>query len=163
MKETRGVLRYPHKLDFKSHSPGGHVLSDSDTNNSDVACEHLFPGSTRDVGGVLRTNMNGVLARRNLLVGYDGVVLRSNRKAYTGETIMVAFSSEGITRARQIPCRIVALFWDNFLDDLVVTVLRFRSAKESEIMVMEGTISVTRAYGNRLGPAQRWKSNQRHS
>ena len=66
--------------------------------------------------------MNGALARRNPLVGYDGVLLRSNRKAYVGETIMVAFSSEGIARARQIPCRIVELFWDNNLDDLVVTV-----------------------------------------
>ena len=43
---------------------------------------------------------------------------------------MVALSSEGIASARQIPCRIVALLCDNSLDDLVVTVRRFRSAKE---------------------------------
>ena len=89
-------------------NPGGHVLSASDMTESGVACEHLFPGLTRDVGGVLRTNLNGALARRNPLLGYDGVLLRSNRKAYIGETIMVALSSERIVWTNQTPCHTVS-------------------------------------------------------
>ena len=144
-------------------NPGGHVLSASDMTESGVACEHLFPGLTRDVGGVLRTNLNGALARRNPLLGYDGVLLRSNRKAYIGETIMVAFSSEGIAWAKEIPFRIVALFWDNSLDDLVVTVPMFRSATEVGANGGECNDFGHPGFGNRLEPVQNSKLNRRHS
>ena len=65
-------------------SPGGRYARESGNSGTGIGNDHVFPGSTREIGDVLRTNMNRVLPRRSALLGYDGVVLRSAKKAYIG-------------------------------------------------------------------------------
>lgn len=77
-----------------SQNPGGHVVPDAELISTGLACEHMFPGPTIQIGCVLRTKMNGTLACWIPLVGYYGVILQTNRKAYIGETIVVVIKSK---------------------------------------------------------------------
>ena len=125
------ILRSPSRMEEMCANPGGHLLArESGSSGTGIGSDHAFPGPTREIGNLLRTNMNGALPRRSALLGYDGVVLRSGKKAYIGETVMVEFKGENTGSVRQIPCRLVALFWDMDCEWLVATVRMFFSVGE---------------------------------
>ncbi|CAM9995268.1 unnamed protein product [Ascophyllum nodosum] len=111
-------------------NPGGHLARESGSSGTGIGSDHVFQGPTREVGDLLRTNMNGALPRRSALLGYDGVVLRSGKKAYIGETVMVDFRSENTASVRQVPRRLLALFWDMASSALVATVRMFHPVGE---------------------------------
>ena len=88
------ILRSPSRMEEMYNNPGGHLTCESGNGGIGIGRDLLFPGPTREVPDVLRTNMNPPLPHRSSLLGYDGVVLRSGKNAYIGEIVMIEFGSK---------------------------------------------------------------------
>ena len=111
-------------------NPGGRTVSAAEAGKNGLLSEHVTPGPVKASGDVLRTNMNGTLARRSPLMGFDGFRLRSHKRAYIGEIVMGSLSDGGGASPRQVPCRIISIYWDDDHESIRIGDRRFRTVEE---------------------------------
>ena len=111
-------------------NPGGRTVSAAEAGTNGLLSEYVTPGPVKASGDVLRTNMNGALARRSPLMGFDRFRLRSHKRAYIGEIVMGPLSDGGGASSPQVPCQIISIYWDDDHESIRIGVQKFRTVEE---------------------------------
>ena len=60
-------------------------------------------------------------------MAFDGFRLRSHKRAYTGEIVIGSSSDGGRASARQMPCRIIPMYWDDDHESIRIGIRRART------------------------------------
>ena len=124
------LLKSPSVMAEMRASPGGEVLDRDQAAKVGLGSEHIFAMATSPVGNARRNYMHGRLASSMPLFTSDGFISHSGRRVYVSDMVMCDFRASQQAEPRHLPCRVVRLYFDQAIGDLVVVVRRFRNAKE---------------------------------
>lgn len=113
-------------------NPEGRPLHGQQAAENGVASDHFFSILVERRGGRRSTYMDGDLARRSPLFGVDGVRCRgSNKKrVYVGEVVIAELSDANAASRGNRPRRILAIYWDEASEKMMMTVRCFRFSEE---------------------------------